>query len=344
MSDKNRTIVRTRHDWMLRGIRGGFRLLNQIPALAVPCAEALFCTPPQMPLSPRGAALLASGRRLELQHRGQRVTAWSWGAGARPTVYLVHGWGGRAAQLGSFVQPLLERGFSVVAVDLPAHGMSDGRRTNLLEAAAALRDAVDQTSPAHAIIAHSFGAATVSLALSNGLNAGRLVLIGPAAEPVSWTHRFGDTLGISQPVMEGMRRKTERRLGFRWAELDVTRHARCRTQPLLVVHDFEDDEVPHADGAAIVDAWPGARLLSTRGLGHRRVLRDARVVAATVDFVAEGPGLPATAEASRIGICRQPGCNRALGDSEAPVCETCGLEAMLFDREKRVADAFAARV
>jgi pimeloyl-ACP methyl ester carboxylesterase len=296
-----------------------------------------------MPLSPRGHALLASGRRLELRHAGRRVAAWSWGAGARPTVYLVHGWGGRAAQLGSFVEPLLAAGLSVVAVDLPAHGMSDGRRTNLLEAAAALRDAVDQTSPAHAIIAHSFGAAAVSLALSNGLSAGRLVLIGPAAEPVSWTHRFGDALGISQQVMEGMRRRTERRLGFRWAELDVTRHASARTQPLLVVHDLEDDEVPHADGAAIASAWPGARLLSTRGLGHRRVLRDAQVVAAAVGFVSEDPELTATAYRSRIGICRRPGCARPVSDPAAVFCETCGLDAMLFDRETRVTDAFAAR-
>jgi hypothetical protein len=142
--------------------------------------------------------------------------------------------------------------------------------------------------------------------------------------------------------MEGMRRRTERRLGFRWAELDVTRHASARTQPLLVVHDLEDDEVPHADGAAIASAWPGARLLSTRGLGHRRILRDPEVVAATVGFVAEGLTLPAT-HGSRRGICRQPGCDRALSDSEALVCETCGLEAMLFDRETRVAGAFGAR-
>jgi len=343
MRDNKRTTVRTKHDWVVQGIRGGFRLLNQIPALAVPCAETLFCTPPQMPLSPRGKALLASGRRLELQHASRRLAAWTWGAGARPTVYLVHGWGGRGAQLGSFVPSLLERGFSVVAVDLPAHGMSDGWRTNLLEAAAALRDAVDQTSPAHAIIAHSFGAATVSLALSNGLSVGRLVLIGPAAKPVSWTHRFGDTLGISQKVMDGMRQRTERRLGFRWSELDVTRHARSRTQPLLVVHDLEDDEVPHADGAAIVDAWPGARLLSTRGLGHRRILRDAEVVAAAVGFVAEDLRLPATAHKSRIGICRRPGCVRPVSDPATIVCETCGLEAMLFDRETRVANAFLAR-
>jgi pimeloyl-ACP methyl ester carboxylesterase len=260
--ERNSTIVRTKNRWVLRGVRGGFRFLNHIPRVAIPLADALFCTPPRMRLSPRGETLLASGRRLQVERGGRQIAAWMWGTG--PTVYLVHGWGGRAAQLRSFIQPLLERGFSVVAVDLPAHGRSDGRRTSLIEAAAALREVVDRTSPAHAIIAHSFGAATVSLALEDGLDAGRVVFIGPAAEPVGWTHHFGETLGILPEVMEGMRRRTERRLGFRWVDLGVTRQARSRAQPLLVVHDVEDDEVAHADGVAIADAWPGARLLSTR--------------------------------------------------------------------------------
>jgi pimeloyl-ACP methyl ester carboxylesterase len=230
-----------------------------------------------------------------------------------------------------------------VAFDLPAHGMSEGRRTSLIEAAAALRTVVDRTSPAHAIIAHSFGAATVSLALNDGLSAGRLVFIGPATEPVRWTHQFGETLGISPKVMEGMRRRTERRLGFRWAELGVTRQARTRTQPLLVVHDLEDEEVSHSDGVEIVDAWPGARLLSTRGLGHRRILRDPQVIAEAVEFVSESRRTPVPVGESLPGICERPDCDRPLGESDAAACETCLLEAMLFDRETRIAEAFGER-
>jgi hypothetical protein len=36
----------------------------------------------------------------------------------------------------------------------------------------------------------------------------------------------------------------------------------------------------------IVHAWRGAALLMTDGLGHRRILRDPDVVAATVAFLA----------------------------------------------------------
>ena len=40
------------------------------------------------------------------------------------------------------------------------------------------------------------------------------------------------------------------------------------------------------EGAALARAWPGARLLSTMGLGHGRILENDAVVRATADFIA----------------------------------------------------------
>jgi hypothetical protein len=54
---------------------------------------------------------------------------------------------------------------------------------------------------------------------------------------------------------------------------------------LLVIHDRGDREVPLDDAIRIVAAWPGAQLLETTGLGHHRLLRDARVVGRAVDFL-----------------------------------------------------------
>jgi len=57
---------------------------------------------------------------------------------------------------------------------------------------------------------------------------------------------------------------------------------------LLVVHDDADSEVPIACGEAIARAWPGATLIRTHGLGHRRILRDAATLEATTRFVSQG--------------------------------------------------------
>jgi pimeloyl-ACP methyl ester carboxylesterase len=58
------------------------------------------------------------------------------------------------------------------------------------------------------------------------------------------------------------------------------------TAPLLVFHDRDDRDVAWTDGEAIAAAWPGAELVSTAGLGHRRIVHDPGVVARAVAFLA----------------------------------------------------------
>ena len=80
--------------------------------------------------------------------------------------------------------------------------------------------------------------------------------------------------------------------GWRRGSGRLRRRSTCRASPrdlpmaALVVHDREDTEVRWAEGASIAAAWPGAELLTTRGLGHRRILRDPAVVARVIAFLA----------------------------------------------------------
>jgi pimeloyl-ACP methyl ester carboxylesterase len=55
----------------------------------------------------------------------EEIAVYHWGKGGR-RILLVHGWGGKAAQFFSFVGPLLDAGFEVIAFDAPAHGASSG--------------------------------------------------------------------------------------------------------------------------------------------------------------------------------------------------------------------------
>jgi hypothetical protein len=95
-----------------------------------------------------------------------------------------------------------------------------------------------------------------------------------------------------------------------------------------VFHDRDDAEVPWSDGAAIAGAWPGARLVTTDGLGHRRILRDERVVSQAVAFV-RGEEV----EARGAPTCAQPGCETVV--KKDGLCESCALEAWLFRRDER---------
>jgi len=286
-------------------------------AWAARCAEALFFTPPR-PRKSR-AALPAGAQRLDVQTRYGRVAAWSWGSG--PVVYLVHGWGGRAEQLGAFVAPLVGRGFRVIAMDGPGHGESSGRRTSGVEIGRALAEVAAQCGPARGVIAHSLGAAAATFAVREGLAVERLAFVGPPADPLTWVARFGRQLGLGAAVMAEMRRHSERRIQARWDDLPlVPLRGLPNPPPLLVVHDRDDREVRSADGAAIAAAWPGARLLETEGLGHRRVLRDPAVVGTVAAFLA---GDETETEAADE-VCAHGRLTRHS------TCEACLLEHELF--------------
>lgn len=270
-------------------VRAAFAVLGRLaPDLAATWALDLFFTPRGRRRSRRISAFLEAGRRFDVSVDGQRVAGWSWGHG--PNVYLLHGWAGVGGQLAAFGPPLLANGFRVVTFDAPGHGASAGRRSSIVHFARALQEVVAKEGRAHAVVAHSLGAAAAIRALTQGLEVERNVFVGPTGGPREWAERFRKQLGVPPPVMSLMRERSERWLGASWEEFDVPKLARSQTGPLLIFHDRHDAEVPWSDGAAIASAWPGARLVTTTGLGHRRILRDERVVSEAVSFVGSSGG------------------------------------------------------
>ncbi|PXY22628.1 hypothetical protein BAY60_22670 [Prauserella muralis] len=279
------TIVRAK----LASVRLLFRGMERLaPGLGSVIALRLWCTPRHAEPGPRPAA--GPGTRYRVPVNGSTVVAETWGHG--PVIYLVHGWGGHRDQLGDLVAPLNSAGYQVVAFDAPSHGESapgllGPRRANLPEFADALRAAVAYFGPAHAVIAHSLGAGATALAVLDGLPVSRLVLLAPMAEPVAYTDAFAHGLGFGERIRTGFLRRLERQTGRPVADFDIPARAAGRTDlpPVLVVHDRRDREVRYADGVAIAQTWPEPTLVSTDGLGHRRLLRDRAVLGEVHGFV-----------------------------------------------------------
>ena len=211
------------------------------------------------------------------------LSMWSLGDG--PTVLLLHGWGGRAVHLQEFVEPLLAAGFRVVAFDAPAHGRSDGMRTNLVECAGAVLQVAGMVGPIHGIIAHSFGSPTAAMAVRHGLEIDRLVFIGAPVSIAKLWSKIAHFIGLPAHVSQRAMGQIESRLGISMEEGETDRVVADLDMPLLVFHDEEDRDVPWEDGASIARAAKDANLVRTSGLGHRRIIRDPAVIRQAVDFM-----------------------------------------------------------
>jgi len=135
------------------------------------------------------------------------------------------------------------------------------------------------------VIAHSGGAAAASLAMADGLRVAGAVFVGPTVDAAALVEDRARAAGVSALLLNGVKARTAARLGVGWTALRILPLAAGRTEPLLVVHDRDDAEVSWTEGADLVDAWPRARLLLTRGLGHRRILYDTVVADAATAFL-----------------------------------------------------------
>jgi pimeloyl-ACP methyl ester carboxylesterase len=198
---------------------------------------------------------------------------------------LLHGWGGRGAQWVSFIEPLVRAGFTAVALDAPGHGDTRAPRTSILHFAAALSEVVEGLGPAQAVVGHSLGGAAAALALKRGLEAKSAVLVGAPSDPAAFFETFLGRLGVPDRLHGPIRAHVEREYGFEWDDLAVAAPPN-QSVPALVVHDAADAEVAASDADRIVAAWPGSELVTTRGLGHQRILRDGDVVRRIVDWIA----------------------------------------------------------
>lgn len=276
-----------------------FNILDHTsPTMGGKLALCLFMTPPRHPMPKRELATAQSAHKQVKTILGNPLTIYSWGEG--PIILLSHGWGGRCTQLYPLVQPLVDAGYRVIGVNLPGHGDSGGKRTSMLEAAYILSEIADDATstgqPLHAIIGHSFGSGAALLALDrHHLTPEKLVLISSFAD-LKWVIRmFADPFGLSERLIESMkhiaREKLKSSFGkpWNWEELSPVQTIRNITADTLIIHDRDDHEIPYEQSTQLKKAAPHARLLTTRGLGHRRILRDEHTLQAVMQHISSTP-------------------------------------------------------
>lgn len=288
--------------WQLFLLRSYFRGIGRLaPRLGVRQAFKLCFAPIHGPgVSKTAQVLLDRAERLPVAVEGRRLRVYRWSDHTdRParTVLLAHGWNSRASRLTVWVEPLLARGFDVVAADMPAHGDSEGKRTDGLDWANAIGAVAEAAGPLHGIVGHSAGAFASALAVAGGHLLGRpavpvkrLVMMATVDNPLLHVARFASALRLSDTVYEGLLRATVAEYGHPMEAFSLSRIPKGWNQPTLLLHDPEDREVPFAESESVAAARPNATLVPIHGMGHHRIARHPRVISRTIDFLTgQGP-------------------------------------------------------
>ena len=135
----------------------------------------------------------------------------------------------------------------------------------------------------------ALGGTAVLLAMSGGLKVERAVLISPGVVEDTFFTGFAKIVGLPARATDELRRIIYERFGHEdWSVFTTQRLGEvlgAQSGAALVVHDIGDVEVSYTESVELTHWTKGARLLSTRGVGHRRILRDALVVQNATAFI-----------------------------------------------------------
>lgn len=247
-------------------------------------AFRLFCLPPRMPLARREEEVIAKAVRVPIRHRGKQIASYLWGEG--PLIVLAHGWGARAGTMTAFVDPLVEAGFSVLGQDHPGHGESEGDQCNALWVSECWDIQSEKHGTFHGAITHSFGSLGINLFHSRGCPLNKAVQLAPFNEVVKRFYEFSAALDFTEVEERAFLAYCDAWFGTgRLQNIKGELIAPLMTAEALVFHDEADQDIPASDGEALAAAWPGGVFVLTKGLGHRRIVRDKAVLARTIEFM-----------------------------------------------------------
>ena len=246
----------------------------------------LFATPLKHKMPKRELEMNQQSRqeKLLIPAISKEVVVYHYGASAKK-ILLVHGWSGRGTQLVKIADAFLEQGYSTVSFDAPAHGKSSGKTTLMPEFIATILELDKQFGPFEGAVGHSLGGMSLLNAMRQGLKLNRLVTIASGDIVQDIMDDFAYKLKMKHKVSNMMRVYFEEKFGETMESFSAYLSAKEIDIPVLVIHDNDDEDIPLKAGIHIHKSLKNGQLMITKGLGHRKILGDEKVIQATVEFI-----------------------------------------------------------
>lgn len=284
--ETNSTIVRTLNRTYPLTLEEKWAFAKKRPMFFGYVAAGYFLSTQKQKPSRKEMDVLALAEQKEFKEKEHRIQYFQW-KGEKETVLLVHGWNGHTGNFSRIIPALLEEGYNVIGIDLPGHGFSSGRYSNIVLSAKIVRRLVKDVGNPDYIITHSFGGAVATVAQELGVVASKLVYIAPPLRLEILRKSFSEYFKFTEEESESMRLILERKVKQPLSSLDLEKAGPKFNNSLLVIHDEDDLEIPFAMGLAVSKAWRKSKLVPTKGLGHKMILRTESVKDEIINFLKE---------------------------------------------------------
>ncbi len=213
---------------------------------------------------------------------GEQIFTYEEGEG--PKILVVHGWGSSTYRIRPVIRSLVANGFKVISFDAKGSGLSSGKMTNVMEYIEIVKYLSEKHGGFDAAVTHSFGGLAALLGTLEGIEFKRIITISPPLRAAVIFSSFYKMLGVPQNVQTRMQRRFEEKIGRTIEEISPI-EINLQLPPTKIIHDRDDEVLPVEDVREFVSRYEGVEFYETKGLGHRRILKDEVVLKEIVDFL-----------------------------------------------------------
>lgn len=272
----------------LKYIRTRLKLLSSISKKkAAGKAFELFCTPLQRNKKAL-TKIFEQAESLHFKIEGTTVRGWRWNYPSEKKVLILHGFESTVVNFEKYFKHLIAKGYEILAFDAPAHGRSDGKQINAPLYKKFIQETYKRFGPIRSFIAHSFGGLAVCLALEEITHTkdNKVVLVAPATETTTSIDGFFKILRLDQATRLEFDKFIFNTGGVPPGWYSIRRAMKNIHAKVLWLQDEDDDITPLSDVLNVkAENHPNIEFVITKGLGHRRIYRDNKVVKTIIDFL-----------------------------------------------------------
>ena len=255
-------------------------------SLTVKFAKKLFTTPIKYKIPKRELEMDANSKQelVFIPAINKKIMVYHYGKSDKK-VMLVHGWSGRGTQLVKIADKLLEMGYSTISFDAPAHGKSPSKTTLMPEFIESILELEKKYGNFEYIIGHSLGGMSTLNAIKKGLNVKKAIIIGSGDSVNDILTDFVKKLQLKKSLVDEMRVSFEKEHQMDMESFSAYVAAKDVKNPVLVIHDKQDEDVPYSASENIHNHLENSELYLTENLGHRKILGDKDVISHVAKFI-----------------------------------------------------------
>lgn len=228
--------------------------------------------------------LLASERETILVNE-HAVQTYRW-QGNDSMILLMHGWESNTIRWTKLLPSLQKTGFTIVAIDAPAHGLTNGKEFNVPLYASFAEIIIQKYQPKH-IIGHSMGGITAIYHQYHYGNPAlqKMVLLGAPSDFSIILHNYLNLLHLNNKIKKAFYHYTKERFQIDIDDFSGQAFLKTSQAQGLIIHDIDDTVVLFEEAKKLASAWKSSKLISTKGLGHS--LHDEDVNQRIIAFLLE---------------------------------------------------------